>query len=64
MRGLPPGVYRVAAMIAMDELAAWQPDWLRRIDAHGQPVSLAAAAPQTLDVVAVSPQALTAAVSR
>lgn len=64
VRGLPPGAYRVAAMIAIDELAAWQPDWLRRIDAHGQPVSLAAAAPQTLDVVAVSPQALTAAVSR
>ena len=64
VRGLPPGVYRVAAMIAMDELAAWQPEWLRRIDAHGKPVSLAAAAPQTLDVVALSPQALTAAVSR
>jgi protocatechuate 3,4-dioxygenase beta subunit len=64
VRGLPPGAYRVAAMIAMDELAAWQPEWLQRIDAHGQAVSLAAAAPQTLDVVAVSPQALTAAVSR
>jgi len=64
VRGLPPGAYRLAALTAVDELAAWQPEWLRRIDAHGTPVSLAAAAPQTLDVVAVSPQALTAAASR
>jgi hypothetical protein len=65
MRSLPPGAYRVAALIAVDELAAWRPDWLARIDRHGRSVVVAdATSPQTLDLVAVSLEALTAAVSR
>jgi hypothetical protein len=65
MRGLPPGTYRVAALIAVDELAAWRPEWLGRIEPHSQSFLVAdAAAPQTLDLVALAPQALPAAVSR
>jgi protocatechuate 3,4-dioxygenase beta subunit len=65
VRSLPPGAYRIAALIAVDELAAWRPEWLARIDAHSRSFVVAdAAAPQTLDLVAVSPQALPAAVSR
>jgi hypothetical protein len=65
VRSLPPGAYRIAALIAVDELAAWRPEWLARIDRHSRSFVVAdAAAPQTLDLVAVSPQALPAAVSR
>ena len=65
VRSLPPGAYRIAALIAVDELAAWRPEWLARIDAHGRSFVVAdAAVAQTLDLVAVSPQALPAAVSR
>jgi protocatechuate 3,4-dioxygenase beta subunit len=65
VRSLPPGAYRIAALIAVDELAAWRPEWLARIDAHGRAFVVAdAAAPQALDLVAVPPQALPAAVSR
>jgi hypothetical protein len=65
MRSLPPGAYQVAALIAVDELAAWRPEWLSRIDRHGRPFLVAdAAAPQTLNLVAVPPHALPAAASR
>jgi Carboxypeptidase regulatory-like domain len=65
VRSMPPGTYRIAALIAVDELAAWRPEWLSRIDGHGRAFLMAdAAAPQTLDLVAVPPQALPAAPSR
>ncbi len=65
VRSLPPGAYRIAALIAVDELAAWRPEWLARIDAHSRSFVVAdAAVAQTLDLVAVSPQALPAAISR
>jgi hypothetical protein len=65
VRSLPPGTYRVVALIAFDELAAWRPEWLSRIEPHSQSFLVAdAAAPQTLDLVAVVPQALPAAVGR
>jgi len=65
VRSLPPGAYRAAALIAVDELAAWRPEWLARIGAHSRSfVVTDAAAPQTLDLVAVSAHALPAAASR
>ena len=62
IRRLPAGAYKAAALIAVDELAAWRSEWLGPIDAQSQPFLLTdAAAPQRLDLVAISPQTLNVA---
>jgi hypothetical protein len=65
VRSLPPGPYRITALIAVDELAASRPDWLALVGPHSRSLVVAdAAPPQTLDLVAVSPPSLPAAISR
>jgi hypothetical protein len=51
--GLPPGAYRIAALAGSDELAAWRPDWFRRVEPHAQSITLGAADKRTVDLVAV-----------
>jgi protocatechuate 3,4-dioxygenase beta subunit len=62
--GLPPGTYRIAALSGSDELAAWRPDWFRRVEPHALAVTLGAADRKTLDLVAVPADAVMPSTSR
>ena len=62
--GLPPGAYRIAALSGSDELAAWRPDWFRRVDSHATSVTLGAADKRTLDLVAVPVDAVMPSATR
>ena len=64
-RRLPPGPYRASALLGVDELPARRTEWLDRLDSRSTSFVLAdGAAPQALDLVALSAQALPAARSR
>ena len=62
--GLPPGGYRIAALSGSDELAAWRPDWFRRVDPHATSITLGAADKRTVDLVAVPVDAVMPSTTR
>jgi len=62
--GLPPGAYRIAALTGSDELAAWRPEWFRRVDPHAISISLGAADKRSADLVAVPVDAVMPATTR
>ena len=64
VRALPSGSYRVAAVSAVDELAAVRRDWLDGIRARATPLVLASSERRTLNLVAVPAEAVTPRVRR
>jgi hypothetical protein len=62
--GLPPGAYRITALSGSDELAAWRPDWFRRVEPHALAITLGAADKKTLDLVAVPVDAVMPSTTR
>lgn len=64
LAGLPPGDYRIAAVAGMDELMGRRLDGLSRLGAAGTPVTLPATGERTIDLQALTVEALPPAGAR
>jgi hypothetical protein len=53
---LPPGDYRVTAVVGLDELVVRRREWLERLTPRGATVAVGANGVQTVDLVAIEPR--------
>ena len=64
LEGLPPGDYRIAAPLAVDELTVARRDWLDRVAQQGTAVTVPAAGGRVQDLTAMPPSGAPATASR